>query len=309
MLFYCPEVESSPPEWKLDLGEATDPDSDDPLRLEVNLGATNSFIQFDSDSNTLALNQTAVVLTGNYTIAIYLSDSHDTKKYYIQLAIECPSGDAFEVESNENSILDKLLALNQTDETEKRKDRPIPSIRSINETGYAIIRFSQPLVPLENATALPNETTLINGTEHPAFEIKVKPGFYSKLENVEFEYEVVKQTATELHVQLNFTSYEWISFLTDPEWLYITFWDPSNFTNIRGDSVAPETQLKRQLPPQVSLKDLEFAETLGKIVQIAIVTVAVVTVILSPYYSFSLQYVLGMVKKLQISCHMMLINV
>ena len=97
--------------------------------------------------------------------------------------------------------------------------------------------------------------------------------------------------------------------MTDPEWLYITFWDPSNFTNIRGDSVAPETQLKRQLPPQVSLKDLEFAETLGKIVQIAIVTVAVVTVILSPWYSFSLHYLLGMVKQLQISCHMMLINV
>jgi len=309
MLFYCPEVESSPPAWKLDLGEATDPDSDDPLHLEVNLGATNSFIQFDSDSSTLALNQTALVLTGNYTIAIYLSDSHDTKKYYIQLVIECPSDDASQVESNENSLLDKLLALNQTDEAEKHKDRPIPWVRSINETGYAIIRFSQPLVLLENATALPNATTFINGSEYPAFELKVVPGFYSKLENVEFEYEVVNQTATELHVQLNFTNFEWISFMTDPEWLYITFWDPSNFTNSQGVSVAPETQLIRQLPPQVSLKDLEFAHSFGKIVQIAIVTVAVVTVILSPCYSFSLQYLLGMLKQLQISCHMMLINV
>jgi len=148
MLFYCPEVESSPPSWKLDLGEAKDPDSDDSLRLDVNLGATHSFIKFDSASNILALNQTAVVLTGNYTIAIYLQDSHDTKKYYIQLVIECPSSDASEVESSENSILDELLALNQTDEAEKHKDRPIPRIRSINETGYAIIRFSQPLVLL-----------------------------------------------------------------------------------------------------------------------------------------------------------------
>jgi len=76
-------VDSSPPLWKLDLGQAEDPDSDDLLRLDVNLGATSLFLKFDRSSNTIAFDQTAIVLAGNYTIAIYLQDSHETKKLYI----------------------------------------------------------------------------------------------------------------------------------------------------------------------------------------------------------------------------------
>jgi len=124
--------------------------------------------------------------------------------------IQCPSddasegnaaeGDTSESESNETSILDELLNFNQIDLEKKNTVRPISWVRSINETGYVIIRFSQPVVPLGNATAFPNLTIVINGVERPAFEIKVVPGFYSKLENLNFDWEVVTQTATELHL-------------------------------------------------------------------------------------------------------------
>jgi len=87
------------------------------------------------------------------------------------------------------------------------------------------------------------------------------------------------------------------------------FWDPSHFANSEGVTVAPETQIERQIPPQVAQSDLDAAETMGTTVQIAILVVAVSIVVLSPFISFSLQSLLGMIKQMQISCHIMLINV
>jgi len=106
-------------------------------------------MKFDSDRNTLELDRTAIVLPGNYTIAVHLDDGNDKKKYYIQIVVGCPSDDEVEdaSASTGNAYLDKLLARNK-DQPGLSKEAPTGWVKSFNETGYAIIEFSQVIIPL-----------------------------------------------------------------------------------------------------------------------------------------------------------------
>lgn len=74
-------------------------------------------------------------------------------------------------------------------------------------------------------------------------------GDYSVEENLEFVYEVVNQTDKTIHLQLNFTKPEWISFELDSEWLEVTFWDPTFFFNDRGITIKSATVIDRRIPP------------------------------------------------------------
>jgi len=63
------------------------------------------------------------------------------------------------------------------------------------------------------------------------------------------------------------------------------------------------------IPPQTSKKTMEFADSFGSTVKTVVLVVSLTTFVMSICLSVSLQNLLGLVKQLQIYCHMMLINV
>jgi len=105
-LDHCPEVDLIAPAWSLQMGEAMDPDSDEPVAVDINFGAAQPFLVFYKWNNLLLIKPNSIVLTGNFTIEMKLTDIEQGEtSYTTELRVRCPS----------NETSDNAAAVNATE--------------------------------------------------------------------------------------------------------------------------------------------------------------------------------------------------
>jgi len=88
----------------------------------------------------------------------------------------------------------------------------------------------------------------------------------------------------------------------------ILFWDHLSFISRRGTSIDPETTIKHTMWPQEREELVNKIDSIGSAAQIASESVLSVNVI-SALMTGSIQQLLGIVRGLQISLHMLLVDV
>jgi len=131
----------------------------------------------------------------------------------------------------------------------KNRQPPSPYFKELKNDGKIIIGFRSDIfvVPnlqlINNGTVIPNEnskkrslaiTTNSNKQTLPAFQVEVHAGVDSNPEDLQFTWNVTKETKDELHVQLYFENPLLVSVNSDKDNITVTFNDPGLFTGMNG---------------------------------------------------------------------------
>lgn len=110
--------------------------------------------------------------------------------------------------------------------TEEEGFAPVPFISKISFDGIVEISFSVDVYIVPNVTILNNGTIEIDEEVYPVLQIEVESGGITDQKRLNFTWEVVKQTARKLYLQLHFHDPIFVSANPERDLFKATFRDP-----------------------------------------------------------------------------------
>jgi len=148
--------------------------------------------------------------------------------------------------------------------------------------------------PISNYTLLEEGEVLVDGEPKPMLEINPVPGEYSDMESLEFDWEVLNFTSSQLVIQLIWKNAHHVSMWSKVDNIEVIIHGYHLFADLQGSTVEPEARLvSKFVPPQTDEKGEELAEIVANILLGAIAATYASTFIVQLWLAGSLNAIFG----------------